>query len=93
MVRGRGRQTDREKTAEQAEAQVERGGRRAEREAWAARWRDGGSVGGNRVRRERRGHQAGVKMENDGVDARARGGRRAGGGENDVPCFSPLHSF
>jgi hypothetical protein len=41
MVRGRGRQTDREKTTEQAEARVERGRWRAEREAWAARWGGG----------------------------------------------------
>jgi hypothetical protein len=72
MVRGRGRQTDREKTTEQAEARVERGRWRAEREAWAARWGGGGGVGGNRVRREMRGHQAAVKMENDG-SGRGRG--------------------
>jgi hypothetical protein len=93
MVRGRGRQTDREKTAEQAEARVERGGRRAEREAWAARWRDGGSAGGNRVRRERRGHQAGVKMENDGVDARAREADARAEEKTTYHVFSPLHSF
>jgi hypothetical protein len=73
---------------------------RAEKEARAVWWGDGGGAGGNRREREGGEGVAGAKMENGGGHTVKRGrthgetGADARGAEESTNGFlSPLHSF